>query len=119
MFATKEQIEHLGRLKKRSDFLRVQAQGRKWVSSGMIVQLAPNDGLGQRFGVTVTKKFFKNATDRNRIKRRLRAIACDTLPALLPDHHDIILIGRDATLQRPYATLCQDLQWCLKKLAAS
>lgn len=119
MFATKETIQNLGRLQKRSDFLRVQAGGRKWVSSGVIVQLAPNDGLGLRFGVTVTKKLHKNATDRNRAKRRLRAAACDVLPESLPDNHDIVLIGRHGTTTKDYQDLCGDLRWCLKRLAAA
>ena len=72
MFATKDEIRNLGRLKKRSDFLHVQVTGRKWVSGGVIVQLAPNEGLGQRFGVTVTKKLHKKAVDRNRMKRVAR-----------------------------------------------
>ncbi len=116
MFATKEKVKCLDRLKKRSDFLRVQAQGRKWVAQGIIVQLAANDGLGRRYGVTVTKKLHKNATDRNRVKRRLRAVASDVLPDSLPDHHDIVLIGRTGSKDRPYLDLCQDLRWCLKKL---
>lgn len=117
MFATKDQISILGRLKKRSDFLRVQKDGRKWVAQGLIVQLAGNDSLGRRFGVTATRRLHKNAVDRNRVKRRLRAVACDVLPgALLPDHHDIVLIGRPGTKDKPYEALCADLRWCLKKL---
>ncbi len=119
MFATKDKIKDLGRLQKRSDFLHVQGTGRKWVSSSVIVQLAPNDGLGRRFGVTVTKKLHKKAVDRNRAKRRLRAAACDVLPDILPDNHDINLIGRLDTSTQDYKKLCTDLRWCLKKLGAA
>ena len=118
MFATKDQLENLGRLQKRSDFLRVQAAGRKWVSQSVIVQLAPNEGQGTRFGVTATKKLSKRAVGRNRIKRRLRAAACDVLPGAMPAHHDVVLIGRHATLDKPYTDLCNDLRWCLKRLQA-
>jgi ribonuclease P protein component len=118
MFATKDKIQHLGRLQKRSDFLRVQQAGKKWVSQAVVVQLAENDGLGRRFGVTATKKLHKKAVDRNRVKRRLRAVACDILPDHLPDHHDIVLIGRVGTKDKPYADLCKDLRWCLKRLTA-
>lgn len=117
MFATKEKIQHLGRLKKRSDFLQAAAKGRKWVSQSMVVYLLPNDGLGTRFGVTVTKKLHKRAVDRNRVKRRLRAIACDVLPDHLPDNHDIVLIGRFGTKDKPYKDLAKDLRWCLRKLS--
>lgn len=119
MFATKDKIKDLGRLKKRSDFLHANAAGQKWVSQSMVVQLIPNDTNEQRFGITITKKIFKHAVDRNRVKRRLRAVACDILPDCLPHGHDIVLIGRNATKDKPYEDLCKDLRWCLKRLAAA
>lgn len=118
MFATKDKMMDLGRLKKRSDFLHASSGGQKWVSQSMVVQLIPNEGLGRRYGVTVTKKLHKRAVDRNRVKRRLRAVACDILPDHLPADHDIVLIGRHATRDKPYEELCKDLRWCLKRLAA-
>lgn len=118
MFATKDSMKNLGRLKKRSDFLHAAQAGRKWVSQSIIVQLVPNEALGQRYGVTVTKKLHKHAVDRNRVKRRLRAVACDVLPETLPNDHDIVLIGRSGTKDKPYNDLCADLRWCLKKLMA-
>lgn len=119
MFATKDKIKDLGRLKKRSDFLRAASAGQKWVSQSVIVQLMPNDGGEQRFGVTITKKIFKHAVDRNRVKRRLRAVACDVLPDCLPAGHDVVLIGRSGTKDKPYADLCKDLRWCMKRLTAA
>ena len=102
-------------LKKRSDFLIVQRQGRKWVSSGLILQYKEN-GLNQsRIGFTVSKKVSKSAVKRNRIKRRLREAAADILPAKAKSGFDYILLGREATATRPYGDLCNDLLWCLKK----
>ena len=118
MFATKDTIKNLGRLQKRSDFLHAASSGKKWVSQSLIVQLAANEGLGRRYGITATKKLHKHATDRNRVKRRLRAVACDVLPDHLPDNHDIVLIGRIGTKDKPYEDLCKDLRWCLKRLLA-
>ena len=116
MFADKKKIKSLGRLKKRSDFLYVQNQGQKWVSTGMIIRLAENDGLGFRYGLTVTKRVSKSAVVRNRIKRRLRAVACDVLSDYHEQNIDVVIIGRLTTLARPYEDLQNDLRWCLKKL---
>lgn len=116
MKATKEELKSLGRLQKRSDFLKVNKTARKWVSKSMIVLAAPNDRGVRRFGVTATKKLEKTAVGRNRMKRRLRAVAADILPFYAADSVDYVLIARDGTMHRDYADLKKDLRWCLEKL---
>jgi ribonuclease P protein component len=116
MKATKEQMSRLDRLKKRSDFLAVQKNGKKWVAKGFIIQAAPNGLEKSRFGLVVTKKLNKSAVVRNRMKRRLRAVAYDVLPLHGADGQDYVLIGRTDTLDRPYDALKRDLTWCLGKL---
>mgnify|MGYP000462866218 FL=1 len=104
MFAKKQDIKSIGRLKKRSDFLRVQQAGKKWVSKSMIVELATNDGAGLRYGLTVSKKVSKLAVMRNRIKRRLKATACDVLSDYADQNIDGVLIdhlvGTQALLKK-------------------
>ena len=119
MQARTEDTKTLDRLKKRSDFLRVQAAGQKWVSKGVIIQIATNESGGRAYGLTVTKRTAKEAVVRNRIKRRLRAACADVLPATLKPGHDIVLIGRAETARRDYADLKQDIAWCLAKLGAA
>lgn len=116
MFATKKEMKLLGRLKKRSDFLRVQQKGQKWVSKSMVVEIAPNDNLGLRYGLTVSKKASKLAVTRNRIKRRLRAMAQEVLLAYDNHNIDVVLIGRAATEKKEFDDLKTDLQWCLGKM---
>ena len=120
MHATKEQLESLIQIKKRSDFLKIQSGGKKWVSHGLIIQTAPNldleDDQSKRIGFTVTKRVSKSAVVRNRIKRRLRAVAADILPDHAKSAQDYILVGRPQTLTRGYEALRNDLRWCLKKL---
>ena len=116
MFAEKKDIHKLGRLKKRSDFLCVQQNGQKWISNAMIVEIKPNESLGVRYGLTVSKKVSKLAVMRNRIKRRLRAVACDILPEYQGQNFDIVLIGRVGAGERAYEDLQNDLRWCLKKM---
>ena len=116
MQASKEQQDTLTQIKKRSEFLKIQSKGKKWVSHGLIVQTMPNDEGIKRIGYTVSKRTDKSAVKRNRIKRRLRAAAADILPEYAKNGQDYILVGRPQTLTRPYETLKKDLIWCLEKL---
>jgi ribonuclease P protein component len=67
-----------------------------------------------RLGITVTKKI-GNAVVRNRMKRRLRALA----RTLLPEHglagSDHVLIGRAGGVERDYAALGTELAAALAK----
>lgn len=114
MHATKAQQKTLVPLRKRADFLKMR-EGVKWVSHGLILQIRENGTDSIRIGFTVSKKVHKSAVRRNRIKRRLRAAAADVLPLFARPGVDYVFIGREQTATRAYATLCNDLKWCLKK----
>jgi len=116
MFALHKNIKTIGRLKKRADFLHVQRQGRKWISKGLIVEIAENQDQGVRYGLTVSKKVSKLAVARNRLKRRLKAISCDVLPHYKAYNLDVVIVGRLAGQARSYEELRGDLTWCLKKM---
>lgn len=116
MKATKKDLEKLDRLLKRSDFLRLNTSGQRWVSKAFILLAIPNDLDTRRFGVTVTKKLEKTAVGRNRMKRRLRAVACDILPNESKSGMDYVLIARDGAATRLYADMQKDLRWCLQKM---
>ena len=111
-----EKMEMLGRLKKRPEFLRVAKDGKRWVSKGLILQAVPNQQELSRFGLTITKKIYKQAVKRNRIRRRMRSLAYDVLSVNAKAGYDFVLIGKTETLDRPYEDLKKDLKWCLKKL---
>ena len=68
-----------------------------------------------RVGITVSRKV-GNAVARNRARRRLRALAAETLPQHAKAGHDYVLIGRKGTLARPYDRLRDDLATALAKL---
>lgn len=94
----------------------IQGKGKKWVSHGLIIQVHKNDLGIRRIGYTVSKRVDKSAVKRNRIKRRLRAVAADVLPVIAKDGYDYVLVGRPATATRPYDTLKNDIKWCLGKM---
>jgi ribonuclease P protein component len=118
MQARQSDIENMGRLRQRSDFLRVQQTGRKWVSRGVILQGAPSSPESKiRAGFTVSRRLDPSSVARNRIRRRLKSAACDILPVCAAPGMDYVLIGRPDTATRPYEELKGDLKWCLEKLA--
>ena len=118
----------IGRLKKRPEFLKVAAARGKSVTPGLILQArrrpapiphpaetADEPGPQIRVGFTVSRKV-GNAVQRNRARRRLRAIAQDILPGCGLAGVDYVVIGRRETLARPYAALGEDLRRALRRL---
>ena len=121
----------LVRLKSRADFLRVARAGRRYAAPGLVLQAADKrvdgsdvkerqSGVGERseaavgIGFTVSKKV-GNAVARNRAKRRLRAAVAEVMPSHALANRDYVLIGRKATLRRPYAKLLADLTEALRR----
>lgn len=129
------------RLKTRPQFLEVAAARRKWVAPGLILQAkrrvppqasaigaCPDSASGNapcapdaddivRIGFTVSRKV-GNAVQRNRARRRLRAVAEEVLPMAGKAGFDYVLIGRAATLQRGFQDLRDDLRNALSGVAA-
>lgn len=118
----RQNISPLPRLKRRSEFLRVARDGRKWAAPGLVLQAWRRRGAagaeaGSRVGLTVTRKV-GNAVVRNRARRRLRAVAEEVLARHGREDTDFVVIGRAATLKRPFRLLIGDLEKALKKLDA-
>lgn len=85
---------------------------------GFVLQVrARSDGdPTMRIGYTVTKKI-GNAVVRNRMKRRLRALARELLPEKGVPGADHVLIGRNGGIERDFAALRADLTKALAKAA--
>lgn len=116
MHIRKEDLAGIEMLTARSDFLIVQNKGKRWVSKGLAIHVRKNDLDHIRVGYTITKKVFKSAVKRNRVKRRLRAVAAQVLSKDGQVGYDYILVGRNDTLTKPFDVLVSDFKWCLKKL---
>jgi ribonuclease P protein component len=107
------------RLRQRADFLAV-ADGTRAGSAAFVLQSRRRNDLGPiRIGFTVTKKN-GTATERNRIRRRLRELVKhldDDLDVMaMRPHHDYVLVGRRDALSRNFATMLDDLRTALNRL---
>jgi ribonuclease P protein component len=87
---------------------------------GFVLLVRPReDGdPSMRVGFTVTKKI-GNSVVRNRMKRRLRALAREIFPENGIAGADHVLIGRAGGIERDYASLTAELKRALKKVAAA
>jgi ribonuclease P protein component len=120
---------NLRRLRKRPEFLRVARTRRRWVTPGLILQArrrgadetvraTPDDdpeAIG--VGLTASRKVGK-AVERNRARRRLRAVAREVLPTAGAPGHDYVLIARAGTFGRSYIDLSKDLKTALARVSA-
>lgn len=104
------------RLKRRTEFLRV-AGGAKCVAPGLLLQArARPDGVAAtRLGFTVSKRV-GNAVERNRVRRRLKALAARLFPLHALPGHDYVLVGRRAALTRTHAALGADMERALRRI---
>ena len=105
----------MDRLRQRADFLAV-ANGARTSAAAFVVQRRRRSDDGPvRVGFTVTKKN-GTATERNRIRRRLRELV-KRLPAIsLQPHSDYVLIGRRAALTAGFSDMLGDLRQALHRL---
>ncbi|MEH6754527.1 MAG: ribonuclease P protein component [Alphaproteobacteria bacterium] len=116
-------ISHVARLPKRSDFLRIAAQKRRWAAPGLVLQVAPRpeDAVVRdgdiRVGFTATRKV-GGAVTRNRSRRRLRAVVRQVITRSARNDCDYVVIVRAATATRPFDKLVSDLEIALKKCDA-
>ena len=105
----------MDRLRQRADFLAV-ANGARANSAAFVVQGRLRDDAGPiRVGFTVTKKN-GTATERNRIRRRLRELVKRLDVVSMRPHSDYVLVGRRAALNRGFATMLDDLRSALHRL---
>jgi len=105
----------MDRLRQRADFLAV-ADGVRVNAAAFVVQSRHRDDDGPiRVGFTVTRKN-GTATERNRIRRRLRELVKRLDVISMRPHSDYVLVGRRAALNRDFTTMLDDLRTALRRL---
>src|SRR3977135_3799821 len=105
----------MDRLRQREDFVAL-ADGARVNSAAFVVQSRRRDDDGPiRIGFTVTKKN-GTATERNRIRRRLRELVKRLDAISMRPHSDYVLVGRRAALTCDFATMLEELRSALHRL---
>jgi ribonuclease P protein component len=105
----------MDRLRQRADFVAA-ASGPRMASPAFVVQARSRNDTGPvRVGFTVTKKV-GTATERNRVRRRLRELVKRLDAVSMRPHHDYVLVGRRAALDRGFETMFNDLRSALSRL---
>ena len=109
----------LSTLKKRAEFLQVRG-GRRWSTPSFVLEArsrceAGSKPAGARFGFTVSKKI-GSAVIRNRVRRRLRALASALDPTRVRDSYDYVLTARPGAVDRAYLDLKADLEQALARV---
>jgi ribonuclease P protein component len=102
------------RLTRSLDYKRVRRTGKSFAHPLLVLILAPaQDKLGLKIGITTGRSVGK-AVERNRAKRRLRALADNYLSAIQPGW-DIIIIARQPVVNAPFESIRQALEMQLKR----
>ncbi len=111
----KSETLKLGRLKKRAEFLYVR-EGKSLARPGLVIQFRknPQNSESIRVGFTATRKI-GNAVQRNRAKRRLRALAQELVPLYGRTGVDYVFIARAKTSTLPWENLRKDAIALLQK----
>jgi ribonuclease P protein component len=102
-------MARVGRLTRRQDYLRLTESGRSIVTAAFVFSYMPAPD-GVRVGYTASRKI-GTAVDRNRARRRLKALVARAPEGIAPA--DIVFIARAAVLNRPLEKMLADLGRCL------
>ena len=107
----------INKIKSRKDFIKIQKNGSKVISAGLVLQYLNNSNQANpsRFGFTASKKV-GGAVQRNKAKRRMRSLVFDVIKKFEKKGWDYVLIARKETVHKKYQNLKNDLIWAIKNL---
>ncbi len=109
----------IARLTRRQEFKAAAANGRRFRTSAFTAQIITRESpaSGLRLGLTASRHT-GTATERNRIRRRLRA-AAETAGAVRAGAPlDLVLVARREALGTPFATLADDIAKAIDRALA-
>lgn len=109
----------LGRLTHQAAFDSLRKTKTRWVSKGFAVQAAPPDApypFSIGYCVITSKKTASKAVERNKMRRRLRAVIHDILSDTAKNNMNYMIVARKGASTLPMDDLKRDMVWCLKRL---
>ncbi|NQU77492.1 ribonuclease P protein component [Candidatus Falkowbacteria bacterium] len=108
-------LQRKHRLTKEKDFELVFKKGRSFFVKELGVKVLQNNLDHPRAGIVVSNKISKKATERNKIKRRLREALHLAIPNI-KSNVDILVITRPTVINLNYQEIESRLTNCLSKL---
>lgn len=105
------------RIKKRQDFLRIQASRKKSRSDHLLLAVtkSENEFKKGRIGITVTTKVDKRAARRNYLKRCIREFYRKESERFTQTV-DLVVIALDGATELKYRQVASEMRYALKRL---
>ena len=105
----------LGKITKRSDYIKA-SKGRYVKTSSLFLQkLKRDDNKNPRYGVTASKKI-GIAVERNRAKRRIRHAIKEVLPKYGKNGYDYVVVATVKTNKVSWKTILNDLEKAFREI---
>jgi ribonuclease P protein component len=102
------------RLKRKKDFTKVFKKGKFLKGEGIILNFLQNKKTQSRFGIVVSQKISKKASERNKIKRRIRAAIFEKIPNL-KSNFDVVIIATPSIKNESFQTIKKTINKLFQK----
>jgi len=103
------------RVRKEGEFKQIYTQSSALHSPLLILRFKKKKAKSPKIGFVVGNKISKKATQRNKIKRQLRAITKENYDIIKP-YYDYLVITKPVIVGRQYQEIATSLQVLLKKV---
>ena len=103
------------RLTQKKDFARLSTQGRSVFGPFVTMRVRSSSEVGPRIAFITSTKVFKLSVDRNRVKRRLRAILRELLPEV-PKNIHLLFVVKPEALGASHVDLVAEIRRLLGKI---
>jgi len=108
-------LKKISRLTKDKEFEKVFKQGKSAHNNLFSIKTLTNNLLYNRFGIIVSLKVHKKATERNKAKRRIRE-ALKVFDKKIKASQDIVVVCRPNLVNADYEQIKRFLNLTLKRL---
>ena len=105
----------LGKITKRSDYVKASKGQYIKTSSLFLQKVIRNDKKSPRYGVTASKKI-GIAVERNRAKRRIRHAIKEVLPKYGKNGYDYVVVATVKTNKVSWKTVLNDLEKAFREI---
>lgn len=111
-------LDKARRLTKKRDFMKLATQGRPIYGSCAALRVRKIAGVASQVGFITSTKVMKLAVDRNRAKRRMRALLREVWNEVPPNVH-LLFVLKPEVATIPYTQLQEEVVRMLSKIPAA